>query len=603
MKNLYLCCFILLVTSCSIDPVQVDPSAILKEQNKFRKRCHNRLHQLQFIEAKEVLDSMRYLITDQESISYIWYLFSKSKFLSRLRKYDESLVELSKAQEISERNGYVVEQMQCFERKKTLHYMLGNSELVAVYHQKAAVLCAKLNTPNVCRTYHNMCLFDAGMNNNVDSFLYYNRLNGSLDENNVWQRNELANKFNLGLMYEENKQYDLALQTYGEVISKSLKEKDKATLCNAYNVKARIHYAVGQRDSMDYHYVKSLEYCHEIKDYDILSEVYWRLYQVDNQNGSFTAAISNLNKYVEVKEKIHERENSQNLKLKEYEIDALRKEIEMKRYRDKKENESKIQKLIITAFGITCGLLYLLYRSVRKEKMALRDVLANKERMKEVERQQREQAYKTRLIRANLSYSDKLYQDLSMKLHDELGGLLAGVKFNLSSQLINKTNPRLSKAIEAVDEAYAYTRKLSHVLRPLSLGKENFSEFLYNYIDDSIRLFPAEAIIVIDSEACINNIPHALKSEIYRILQELLINIGKHSGASQVEFEAYCDDNCLFLNLADNGVGMDLLSPNKKPTGIGLSNIKQRMIILGGKFNLSSTPNQGTRIRLEIPLG
>ena len=86
---------------------------------------------------------------------------------------------------------------------------------------------------------------------------------------------------------------------------------------------------------------------------------------------------------------------------------------------------------------------------------------------------------------------------------------------------------------------------------------------------------------------------------IYRIIQEALTNISKHSDADSVIIEIKTVDNSLYLNIQDNGVGFN---PKQNTTGFGLQSMRDRASALGGKFYLNSKPGEGCSIMIFLPL-
>ncbi|MGB3642468.1 MAG: ATP-binding protein [Rivularia sp. (in: cyanobacteria)] len=85
----------------------------------------------------------------------------------------------------------------------------------------------------------------------------------------------------------------------------------------------------------------------------------------------------------------------------------------------------------------------------------------------------------------------------------------------------------------------------------------------------------------------------------YRIIQEALTNISKHSNADLVIIEIKTIDNSLYLNIQDNGVGFN---PKQNTTGFGLQSMRDRANALGGKFYLNSKPGEGCSIMMCLPL-
>ncbi len=94
-------------------------------------------------------------------------------------------------------------------------------------------------------------------------------------------------------------------------------------------------------------------------------------------------------------------------------------------------------------------------------------------------------------------------------------------------------------------------------------------------------------------------IPTEISTALYRIVQESLTNIYKHSSATQVSIQLQQRYNTLHLQIVDNGQGFD---PERNTTGFGLQGMRERTAALGGQFLLTSQPEQGCHITVSIPL-
>jgi two-component system NarL family sensor kinase len=93
-------------------------------------------------------------------------------------------------------------------------------------------------------------------------------------------------------------------------------------------------------------------------------------------------------------------------------------------------------------------------------------------------------------------------------------------------------------------------------------------------------------------------LPAAVEVGAYRILQESLTNVVRHSGASTVRVALRLGPECLELCVADNGTG----DVRPRPDGVGLGSMRARAEEIGGRFDLVGTPGRGTTIRASLPL-
>jgi two-component system NarL family sensor kinase len=95
-------------------------------------------------------------------------------------------------------------------------------------------------------------------------------------------------------------------------------------------------------------------------------------------------------------------------------------------------------------------------------------------------------------------------------------------------------------------------------------------------------------------------IPVDMEINIYRILQELVQNVVKHAGATEVLVQVYGRENLITLTIDDNGKGMKDLS--KVENGMGIRSIRSRLKVMNGDMDLRSTPAEGTEVHIEIPV-
>jgi signal transduction histidine kinase len=92
---------------------------------------------------------------------------------------------------------------------------------------------------------------------------------------------------------------------------------------------------------------------------------------------------------------------------------------------------------------------------------------------------------------------------------------------------------------------------------------------------------------------------------LFRIAQEALTNVAKHSKATRASVELEMQPTRVFLEVHDDGCGFDprkALATARKQSGWGLLGIQERTWLLGGQYEIDSAPGKGTRIRVEVPL-
>lgn len=98
-----------------------------------------------------------------------------------------------------------------------------------------------------------------------------------------------------------------------------------------------------------------------------------------------------------------------------------------------------------------------------------------------------------------------------------------------------------------------------------------------------------------------NNLSADVSLGLFRVMQEAMHNIAKHSQASKIDVELIGTPQSLHLTITDNGVGFSPKAPHAK-SGLGLTSMRERLHLLGGRFTIVSKPGRGTRVEATVPL-
>lgn len=198
---------------------------------------------------------------------------------------------------------------------------------------------------------------------------------------------------------------------------------------------------------------------------------------------------------------------------------------------------------------------------------------------------------------------------VARELHDSVIQILSSVKFRLQA-----IEEKLATSDEAIwrdtlkakahlEKAIGEVRRISRNLRPSELDDLGLAPALRSLCSE----FGERTGMIVN--LTINRLPQAIPDDIelnlYRIIQEALGNIEKHSRATKVSLRLTRQATKLCAAIADNGCGFDPLAPRtrrSKPGGMGLVDMRERAALLGGHWQLRSTPGSGTEITVEMPL-
>jgi NarL family two-component system sensor histidine kinase LiaS len=188
-------------------------------------------------------------------------------------------------------------------------------------------------------------------------------------------------------------------------------------------------------------------------------------------------------------------------------------------------------------------------------------------------------------------------------LHDSVKQQVFATSFQIAAAraLMEKdteaAEEHLAQAEELARQAQRELNVLIGELRPAALEGKGLSSALRDYVEDWSRRaeIPAEVHIRGEREA-----PLEVEQAIFRVAQEALANVAKHSGAGSVEVDLIYAPGSLTLRVADDGRGFD--PANNSGEGFGLQSMHERLEKLGGRVKVESAPGTGTRLTCVCPL-
>ncbi|ELR73676.1 hypothetical protein C900_02080 [Fulvivirga imtechensis AK7] len=229
-------------------------------------------------------------------------------------------------------------------------------------------------------------------------------------------------------------------------------------------------------------------------------------------------------------------------------------------------------------------------------------VFVRKRQQHKIEKQQIKDLFSKNLLEAQLEIREQTLKHIGYELHDNIGQIASLIKINLN---IIDLGAR-EKAEEKLDETRSLLRKLISDIKGLSVSLNSdrivstgLCEGLKNELDQikklglyqvefhcvnkNIKLDPSKAIIL------------------FRMSQEILNNILKHSNANHISVNAEVYAGFLKLTFKDNGVGFDIDEVIKRG-GSGLLNLRTRAKVIHADLKISSTTHAGTEILINMPL-
>lgn len=157
--------------------------------------------------------------------------------------------------------------------------------------------------------------------------------------------------------------------------------------------------------------------------------------------------------------------------------------------------------------------------------------------------------------------------------------------------------------LEYINEVVENVRRLSHDLSPSLLENVGLGAALHHLLEN-YRPFYRITENLQELDGIETLLPAAGRIHLFRIFQEILTNIEKHSKATEVQVQVERTEYHLSFNITDNGRGLptEFTDQNGSTVGLGLPAISERVLMLGGTVRISSHEDTGTRIQFSVPL-
>ena len=202
----------------------------------------------------------------------------------------------------------------------------------------------------------------------------------------------------------------------------------------------------------------------------------------------------------------------------------------------------------------------------------------------------------------NVREEERLH--IAREIHDELGQLLTVLKMDVS-WLNKKTEPdnifakeKLAEILSLIDTTVKTVRRIASELRPSLLDDLGLNAAMEWHLEEFERRSGITKELHIPETEL--HLPNALKIGLFRIFQESLTNVARHSGAKNVSVSLVQKDKQLILTIKDNGSGFEDISPGAKKT-LGLLGMKERTMMMGGEYDITGIKGEGTTVTVVVP--
>ncbi len=224
--------------------------------------------------------------------------------------------------------------------------------------------------------------------------------------------------------------------------------------------------------------------------------------------------------------------------------------------------------------------------------------------LRRVQQLKRENEKQRRFSEQLIRSEEQERRRIANELHDSLGQQILVIKNRAELAKSYLENPlalqeQLNDIVDSAQNSISDVRTISHGLRPVHLERFGLTDALLNLCEEVKQTSGIEWLIDIENiDDCIDS-----ENEInfYRVIQEAINNIIKHSLATKAEIHIEIDNSEITTTISDNGKGFDP-EVKKNTGGLGLTGMSERVESLGGKFNTRTKNHIGTTLTFKVPI-
>ena len=409
---------------------------------------------------------------------------------------------------------------------------------------------------------------------------------------------------NFGRLYELRSEFQKAKEYYliGLKITDTINNNSYRS--RILNNLSSVSNSLNQMADAEKFAVEALRFAKEINSFEDLNYAYGNMKLVEIHKGNYKQALAFAQlefAYADSLSSTTSKENVRQLEAK-YQTEKKEKEIADLTL-TKTANELALVKRnrLMLIGGLTAISLLLVlglfYRnSKQKNLIAQKENSYQQEQIKFLEKQQQVVSLQS-MVNGQETERTRIAKDL----HDGLGGLFSTIKMHFSTLQHEKSelkaDPLFTKSYDMLNTASEEVRRIAHNMMPevlIKIGLVQATEELCNSISAGKLLNVSMQAYGMDKR-----LNASTEVMLFRILQELLNNIIKHSQASEAIIQFNREGNRLSVTVEDNGRGFNMAETDGK-THIGLSSVESRVSYLNGKLSIESQKEVGTTVMMDF---
>ncbi|UKJ08522.1 tetratricopeptide repeat-containing sensor histidine kinase [Solitalea lacus] len=512
-------------------------------------------------------------------------------------KFDSALIYYQKAIDVSQQYGLTESAGRGYNNMGMVFRKLKQSQKAYDYYSKAFQLAQKskdsLNM-GIALINQGTILDDLGKKEEFYKKQLQALKLGELSNNNYLMK---LTSFNIGEYFCLKKDYKSAIQ-YGEKsLEYSLKLGIPYETERIKPILARFYFLNGDYAKAKSILLESLKQSKKIDASDITLDAYSILQELYEAKGDYKQAYKYQSLAKQLNDKIfnetqvkaiHELEVRYHTSQKDKQLANNNLQLAQKDLQIQRKNSWII--ITVSAIGLLLTIVLIIYQTyINKQKLHQQKLIALAKE-KEVQ-----------VLEAMINGEEKERTRIAKDLHDGVGGMLSAAKMHFS--VFKTDNPQMvnlsgfDKALGLLDESANEVRKTAHNLMPELLITHGLKDALSFFCQ---RISTPITTVEFVSIGGVPRFKQSFELSVYRIVQELMNNVIKHSEAKEAIVQISCHDDLLAITVEDDGKGFNHNGAGKN--GIGLSSLHSRVESFNGSMKIDSEEKRGTTIYLEFDI-
>lgn len=324
--------------------------------------------------------------------------------------------------------------------------------------------------------------------------------------------------------------------------------------------------------------------------YETISQTYDNLKDYKNARDYYV-------KYMILRDSIYNNEKSHQIIELETKYQTEKKQSEIEKLTLFKKQRTLVNYILIAVLLLLVLFSYTYFRNIRNKKIIADQQLE----IKEKQLLEMEKEHQLNAARSVLKGEEIERRRFARDLHDGLGGMLSGLKINLSTMKGNsiitaEQSTAFENALNLIDKSIFELRRVAHNLMPETLNHYGLKTALSDFIAQLNQQISTKINFSFFGDD--QRYEPQLELTVFRIAQELVNNALKHAEAQQIMVLLFAEKNRVCLQVNDNGLGFIVNSGPLKSGG--LAGISNRVEALNGKLDIDSAPGKGTEIAVEF---